>query len=65
VNNTPEGHGPCVVRNVEDLIDGQGNELVFSPFEREEEFRGKVSDCYKEAIKNNSAFLMGRNISFV
>jgi deoxycytidylate deaminase len=63
-NNTPEGQAPCIVRNVEDLMDAKGDHATYSPFEREVDFRNIVTDYYKDAIENNRDKLKGRNVCF-
>jgi len=59
-NNTAEGQTPCLLRNVDDLVQNNDNE-AFSEFE-------KGDDKYKMLIKNTFAnrngTLAGRNLSF-
>lgn len=71
-NNTPEGHVPCVLRNVTDLLDDRKDlDLsAFTPFEQnidksdeQQKFRETLTETYIN-IKSKSSTLKGRNVCF-
>ncbi|NTS43240.1 hypothetical protein HRG84_20315 [Flavisolibacter sp. BT320] len=63
-NNTPEGQVPCSLRNAEDLLQDNGDIEAFTPYERENEFKGVLEVNFKEQIQNNKENLCGRNVCF-
>lgn len=64
-NNTPEGHVPCNLRKVEDLITNTGDIDAFTPYEKtNKEFRKALNENFSENIKQNSNNLKGRNVCF-
>lgn len=64
-NNTPEGHVPCNLRNVEDLLNDGIDTLAFTPYERKnEKFQNAVVDYYANNIHKHKNDLKGRNVSY-
>jgi dCMP deaminase len=64
-NNTPEGHVPCSLRNVEDLIYRKEDLLAFTPFEKEDkDFNKVLLENYKLQIDKCKIDLNGKNVSF-
>jgi dCMP deaminase len=64
-NNTPEGHVPCSLRNIEDLLYEGIDFFAFTPYEREnEEFRRAIAKNFKSQIQQNADELRGRNVSY-
>ncbi|MCB9065465.1 MAG: hypothetical protein H6551_10035 [Chitinophagales bacterium] len=66
-NNTPEGQVPCVLRNVEDLLNRAADKdtKAFTPYERSDpEFRTHLEENYKEQVSNNKDNLQGRTACF-
>lgn len=63
-NNTPEGHVPCSLRNVEDLIN-QKDLLAFTPFEKGNKvFRKVLTKNFQNQVKASKNDLKGQNVSF-
>ena len=69
-NNTPEGQTPCLLRDVDTLLNDKDGELakeVFTPYERDiesKEFNSALESNYKEQIISNKENLKGRNVCF-
>ncbi len=77
-NTTPEGLVPCVLRNVQDLINPQvtSDKKAFSPYEyeymnedeykseNEPKFRNELISKFEEPIEQNKEVLKGRNVCF-
>jgi len=64
-NNTPEGQVPCVLRNVEDLLNPSGDIDAFTPYERsDEQFKKVLRDNYADQITGNRENLKGRSVCF-
>lgn len=74
-NNSAEGQVPCLLRNVEDLIDDPPkHDSSYSEYEKNDEFKANLNKEYSyetpdlfmenSKIKNNKSITNGRNISF-
>lgn len=61
-NSVPEGQVPCLLRSVDDLLDG-GDKTSYSEYElNDSEFRKVIETTYRSAIAIKE--LKGRNFSF-
>jgi deoxycytidylate deaminase len=64
-NNTPEGHVPCILRNVEDLIKSKEDLSAFTPFERHDKnFKKVLVENYQSQIERFKVDLNGNNVSY-
>lgn len=61
-NNVPEGQVPCLLRSVDDLLDG-GEKSSYSEYElNDNEFRKVIETTYRNVVSTKE--LKGRNFSF-
>jgi deoxycytidylate deaminase len=64
-NNTPQGHVPCLLRNVNDLLNEENDTEAFTKHEKEDEkLKKSFDDHYRYLIPNAKDKLQGRNVSF-
>ena len=64
-NNTPEGHVPCNLRNVEDLLDYEKDVFAFTPYERHnQDFKKALIENYKVNIEESKSRLNGLNLCY-
>lgn len=64
-NNTPEGHVPCNLRNIDDLLNNTGDLEAFTPYERNNpQFKKALEDNFKPNLAQHSKNLKGRSVCF-
>lgn len=64
-NTTPSGQVPCVLRNVEDLLDNKNDIKSFTTFEKTNiKFNAALHENFQKSINDRREYLIGRNVCF-